>query len=410
VSKSPGTLEKAFVILSLTFFTGGLGVGGGLTTPPFIPSPILTLIRYSIWMGSLTLIWLRWRTALAFASQNKLFWLLSALILLSFIWSDFPFITLKDNREVLIMTSFGLYFPLRFNIKEQVKLVALTFSIGILASLVVVLTLPSVGIHGLDHPGAWKGIYDYKNTFGSMMIISALAFFCLPVEKPICLLYKWGGFALSLTMMLLSTSKTSLVVSVLLISILFFYRYFRWRGKLSVIMLDLGILLFGGVSTIVFTFWVNILTGLGRDHTLTGRTPMWGVAIARIMNQPLLGYGRGAFWLPQGGYAHEAGAAVAPGFVPPHGHNGFIDLALDIGLIGLLIFVIIFATAYFQALKRAYATKNPVDYWPLGFLMFLVMNNVTESYLLRLENIYWILFMTVIFSVNQKKQPSNQSN
>jgi O-antigen ligase len=398
--------EKAFVILGLTFFTGAFDIGLTLATGPLLPGIITTLLRYLIWLTSLVLICLNWKDALRTANQDKILWILTLIILLSFIWSGDIQLTLKSSREVWQMTSFSLYFATRFSLKEQVRLIACTFAIGALLSIVGALILPSVAIHQLDHPGAWRGIYEYKNTFGSMMIISSLAFFCLPIDKPQHRLYKWAGISLSLTMILLSTSKTSLVVYFLIILILIFYRNFRWRGKITVVFLDLGVLILACVGTLVISYWVDIITGLGRDPTLTGRTILWGVILFRLNERPWLGFGRDVYWTPAGKYAREAGQALGNGFIAPHAHNGFIDFALEVGFIGLSLFLLSYAIAFGRALKRAYATNNSEDLWPFAFLIFLAMNNMTESYLLRHANIYWVLYVSTALSILIRKQPS----
>ncbi|MBW4608125.1 MAG: O-antigen ligase family protein [Hassallia sp. WJT32-NPBG1] len=404
--KSLEIAEKYFVIIGLTFFTAAFDIGLTLSTGPLLPTFITTGLRYFIWLTSLLLICLNWKDALRTASQDKTLWILTLIILLSFIWSRDIEFTLKNSREVLQMTSFSLYFATRFSLKQQVRLIACTFAIGALLSIVCAVTLPSVAIHQVDHVGAWRGIYDYKNTFGSMMIISSIAFFCLPIDKPQHRLYKWAGISLSLTMILLSTSKTSLVVYFLIILILLFYRNFRWRGKITVVFLDLGILVLGCVATLVISNWVDIISGLGRDPTLTGRTILWSVILLRLNERPWLGFGRGAYWAPGSTYAREAGQALGNGFIAPHAHNGFIDFALDVGFIGLSLFLLSYVTAFGRALKRAYATNNSEDLWPLAFLIFLAMNNMTESYLLRLTNIYWVLYVSTVLSVVIRKQPS----
>ncbi|MEL6163185.1 MAG: O-antigen ligase family protein, partial [Cyanobacteria bacterium J06628_3] len=99
-----------------------------------------------------------------------------------------------------------------------------------------------------------------------------------------------------LSVIVLSTSKTAVVVCFLLGIMLVFYRTFRWQGKISVIYLDLTVLVVGIVGTFVLTNWAALLGGMGKDPTLTGRTPMWGMMIKFIMERPWLGYGRGAFW------------------------------------------------------------------------------------------------------------------
>ncbi|WP_238993704.1 O-antigen ligase family protein [Calothrix sp. PCC 6303] len=320
---------------------------------------------------------------------------------MSFLWSDVGMSTLKDNREILQMSFFGWYIATRFLLKEQIQLIAVAFFIGALMSLFVCLAVPEIGIHTLDHPGAWKGVYGYKNNLSSMMVICGFTFFLLPINSQNILqkLYKYGGLGLAIAIVLLSTSKTSLVISVTLFLILTFYRNYRWQGKLSIVFLDLLILLLGGLVTIILSSWSELLTSLGRDPTLTGRTPMWGVALTRLMERPLLGFGRGAFWEPNSPYAREAGLAVANGFIPPHGHNGFIDLGLDVGLIGVALFAISFLIAYFRSLKVAYATTNSENLWFLAFLLFLFMNNITESFLLYKSNIYWTFYVSTALSL-----------
>lgn len=395
--------EKIFVIISLTFFAGGLGLGATETSPGLIPDSVLTVIRYFIWLTSMLLICLNWQTALRTASRDKLLWILTAIILLSFLWSDNKILTLLDSREVWQMTSFGLYFATRFSLKEQVKLIAWTFAVGALLSTIVALALPSIGQDNVDYPGAWKGIYDHKNTFGSMMIISTFAFLLLPLDKPNHQLYKWLGLGLSIAMIILSTSRTSLVIFGLIMTFVWFYRHFRWQGKISVIFLDILILLLSCTAIVVVVNWVTILTGLGRDPTLTGRTILWDFIITKIQERPWLGYGRSAFWAEGNRYGTEAGELVAGSFIAPHAHNGFLDLGLDVGLIGLVLFLISFTTGLFWAMRRAYATQNPEEFWPLVFLLFLAMNNISESYLLRLANVYWVLYVTVILTIKQRK-------
>ncbi|BDA66174.1 O-antigen polymerase [Calothrix sp. PCC 7716] len=387
--------EKIFVVLGVLFFSGAF-------SELFRGAPI-TLLRYIIWGGATVLVCIRWQDSLRVIKSDIFLVLLSVIAFASFLWSDFFVSSLKDSREILQMTSFGLYIAARFTIREQVETIGAAFFIGELMSLLAGVAMPILGIHGSDHPGAWKGVYGYKNLLGAIMVISSFTFFLLPnSNNKLQKIYKWTGFTFGVILMLLSTSKTSLVVSVVLFSALYFYRYFRFVGKTTVIFLDLFILIVSAAITLVLSNWTELLTGIGRDPTLTGRTPMWGIALTRLMDRPLLGFGRGAFWAPGSPYALEAGKAVAVGFVPPHGHNGFIDLALDVGLIGVTLFAISFVIAYFRALKLAYATKAPERMWYLAFLMFFFMNNMTESFMLFKTNIYWTLYLTTTLSLGKK--------
>ncbi|MDY6896701.1 MAG: O-antigen ligase family protein [Cyanobacteriota bacterium] len=391
--------EKSFIILGLTFFSGAFGINSlGMIISP----GVVSLIRYFVWGASTFLVLILWQNTLITFSRNFLLLLLTGLAYFSFLWSQDPEFTLFNSRQVLMMTFFGLYFASRFSLKEIVELIGLTLFIGCITSILVAIGMPSIGMHiGDQHSGAWKGVYGNKNKFGSMMILMWLSFFTLP--KSNSSIYKYLGIILSIFLILVSTSKTSLVISVLLISIMFFYKHFRWQGKISVILLDIGILILGCLTVFITTYWVEILTDLGRDTTLTGRTPIWGVMLLKLIERPLLGYGRGSFFAPGSPHAFEAGRVLHAGWVPGHGHNGFLDLAIDIGLIGLSIFLINYFATFARGLKRAYATNNPESLFPLAFLLFLVMNNITESFLLHQVNIYWVIYVTVTFTLNQKE-------
>lgn len=392
-------LEKLFVILALTFFSG---VFGQFALGDVLPKVIITLIRFSVWGISTTLVYVFWKDAIFILLRNKTLFILTFLSFISFIWSTAPEFTLSNIRDVMMMTCFGLYFASRFTLKEQVQLIALTLLIGAFLSTIFSLGVPAIGKHGAEHPGAWKGIYGDKNNFGSMMVLSSLAFFTLPKNN--LKLYKWSGFIVSLILILVSTSKTSLVIFLLLILFVSFYKQFRWQGKISIIFVDLGILLLGCLSLLIFSYWVELLTSLQRDATLTGRVPVWNFVISKLMERPLLGYGREAFWAPNSSFAIQAGQTVTSGgWVTPHAHNGFLDIALDVGLIGLLLFLITFIITFARSLKQAYAARYPEELWSLAFLCFLVMNNLTESFLLRGANLYWVLYISTAFTLSQNR-------
>jgi O-antigen ligase len=389
--------EKGLMILGLSFFSG---IFSQESMGTVISEGLITFIRFSLWGIFTFLVFLVWQDAIAIINRNKILFILTALAYFSFLWSDFPDYTLLNARDIWMMTTFGLYFAIRFSFKEQIKLITYTLLIGMFLSLIFVFAFPGIGRHWVDHPGAWKGVYGHKNYLGSMMVVNSLAF--LSLDKDSLPIYRWGGFALSLIFILLSTSRTSLVLTFLLLLIITFYKNFRWQGKASVIFIDVTILFLGCISLLVFTYWVELITGLGRDPTITGRTIIWDVALTRLMERPFLGYGRGAFWAPKSNYAFEVSQAIGTGWVPPHGHNGFIDTALDVGLIGLLLFFICYLMIFAKALKLGYATKKTEEVWPLAYLIFLIINNITESCLLYTPNIYWLLFITIIFTLSKK--------
>lgn len=386
------SLETLIAIYGILFFTSPFPI-------EIVPSAAVSLYRYSVWGLSTLMVLVYHRRALYIARYDLCLWGVIALQLLSFIWSINPDFSLDKGREVIQMVTFSLFVATRFDLKQQLNLVAASFCIAAVFSLLLGLLIPAVGIHGWDHPGAWKGIYDYKNTLGSYMVMGAVACYLLASDRRDPLKLAWWGVALCGLLVLLSTSKTALVGVVLCLGVANITQRFRWRGRLAVVILDAAFVIGTSLSLLIIGNWVRLLAGLGKDPTLTGRIPMWEAMIHFIQERPLLGYGRSAFFGPGSPYPMVVGRTISKVFVPPHAHNGFIELALDIGLLGLGLFLVSFGLAYLRAISQAFVNRHAGDLWPVVFLTFMLFNNTTETFLLRMTSIFWVLFMSMALTL-----------
>jgi O-antigen ligase len=133
-----------------------------------------------------------------------------------------------------------------------------------------------------------------------------------------------------------------------------------------------------------------LLPWLGRDITLTRRTEIWALLVAPIREHPWLGYGPAAFW----GIApasHELARSLH--FNPGSGHNGFLDLALELGVVGLVAFAVPYTLALARAVRLALSEAGAGGLWPLALLAWLVTCNLPESALMRRGALGWALFI-----------------
>jgi exopolysaccharide production protein ExoQ len=391
-------IEVLLLLLGFTFMSGAFGVGpeahpSSTVRSMLFPRVVQTLIAYTVWGGSIGFILISWRQALQRIAQTGLLWVLVALILSSSLWSINPAFVNLMNREFWQMTCFALFVVLRFSFVQQLRGITLCLGAGAIVSGLLALGVPSIGRHTIDHVGAWKGLYDYKNTLGSMMIVGLISFYLTSARSAGEKLYRAIGFGICAAIILLSTSKSALLLGVFALLVVVFYQKYRWRGELSIVLTSLMLPLLTWCGFMVVNNWVPLVTGLGKDPTISGRTGIWLAALHHIQERPWLGFGRSAFWAPGSLYAIRAGERVSSLYVPPHAHNGFLDLLLDVGYIGLAVFAIIFVWVYGQSLWLAYNAQRPEDYWPVGYLSFLAMNNMTESFLVRLANPFWVLFL-----------------
>jgi exopolysaccharide production protein ExoQ len=124
----------------------------------------------------------------------------------------------------------------------------------------------------------------------------------------------------------------------------------------------------------------SLFSALGKDSTLTGRTYLWSEGIKAAMVKPILGYGYHAFWV-QGRslaerYWYELDIPGRSGF---HFHNTFIQIFVDLGVLGLITFsLLVFATC-FKSIR--YVLRNDADLlgiFSLGISFMLFIRAFTE--------------------------------
>jgi O-antigen ligase len=142
--------------------------------------------------------------------------------------------------------------------------------------------------------------------------------------------------------------------------------------------------------------WDNVLTGLGRDPTLSGRTYIWEAVIDQIWKRPWLGYGYQAFWQEKG-EAEYVWRSIH--FIVFQAHNGFLNLGVELGLIGLSLFVLSLIFTYIRAIKWARLSSSLADLWPIIYVTFLLMYNYSENTNVEPTSLYWVLYVAVSLSL-----------
>ena len=403
--------EKGFVVLSLVFFTGAITVimAGGTTSSSSQPDPISKFLGLGIAVVSLLLMVRIWKRVIPLVARGILLGVLIAIIVVSVFWSDAPSTTLSQLIYFLRVSLFGVYLSTRYSLKEQLRLLAWALGIGALLSIIFALALPSYGVMGmgstlfqqeLAHAGAWKGVYGHKNILGRIMVLSTVVFLLVVNSSSRYRWVGWVGFGLSFLLVLGSTSKSALIILLSVLALLPFYRALRWKYTLAVPLFITTILVSSSVAVLLVGNAETILAAFGRDLTFTGRTGLWAAVLDKIWERPWLGYGYGGFW--RGFTGESADLYRILTWSAPHSHNGFLDLWLDLGLLGLSAFVLNFIAAYCQAIAWVRQTETGEGLWPLAYLTFLLLYNLSESSLLR-QTTLWILYITVTLSMYNKK-------
>lgn len=151
-----------------------------------------------------------------------------------------------------------------------------------------------------------------------------------------------------------------------------------------------------------FDIYGAVLKGAGRDSTLTGRTELWD-SVLRMDPKPTLGHGFESFWL--GDRLRKLHAQYA--FRPNQAHNGYIEVYLNLGAVGLLFLGGLLLSGYLrikEQLASAFEMNETESFARFGmaFLATYLAYNYTEAAFKSLH------FLFIIFLLCAMKYPPIQ--
>ena len=132
-----------------------------------------------------------------------------------------------------------------------------------------------------------------------------------------------------------------------------------------------------------------VVQALGRNTTLTGRTDIWGDLLGMDLNR-WLGTGFESFWL--GDRADMFAKKYY--FHPNQAHNGYIEMYVNLGLVGLGFLVLLMAQGY-RCIVDAYRSSVGLSTLRLGIFATVVVYNITEA-TFKVMHPIWIVFLLAI--------------
>ena len=370
---------------------------------------VLRMMFAALHAISLGLVAVRGRGALAAVMRRPTLLALLALALVSTEWSAAPDITLRRAFALLGTTAFGVFLAARFTPRALLRVVAAAMGLMAVLSLAFAVALPGYGVDQGIHQGAWQGVFTHKNILGKVMVVGSITFLLLRADLPRG--RRWmatAGLGLCVFLLLMSTSKTALSVLLALFASAALFRLLRQRMDVAVMVFVGAVLVGGSVVALVATNWEALLAAMGKDPTLTGRIPMWEVLLRTVQERPWLGYGYNGFWLGESGPSAQPLKEI--GWKTPSAHNGFLDVALQLGLVGLGLFLAGYVAAVRQSLAALRRTATPDGLWPLLMLAFMLLYNFTESVLLEKNNLNWALYVAAVCSPLLARPPAPRRN
>ncbi len=372
-------------------------------------SPLIAMVKGIVLIMLLFLISQRWRSLLYVFQRRKGLLLFAGWIWISCFWSPTFDQSFKLANEFSLVTLTGLYLASRFSVREFLGLAAIAFGLVATINFLYCLAVPSVGIQTGVQSGAWRGLFIQKNVLARVLFFSGLVFLSLLSENdPIHRSKRpWvqAGLLICTLMVTLSQSKTGLV---LLLGFMVLVQVFKLLRSRHMVILPIVfcIALIGTMSVFVITEnYETILTGLGRDATLSGRTDIWGAMLEKILQRPWTGYGYMGFW--QGKEGESVDIFYMARDMPPHGHNGFLDTALDVGLLGLSFFIVDFVRGIGRSIRWLRQMPMIESVFPILYLTGVFIYNITEDSLIgdSTFNFIWLIYCYVTTAILLDRMP-----
>jgi O-antigen ligase len=301
--------------------------------------------------------------------------------LVTMMWSVDPEATLRRSILYLFFVLGVIGMASNLRAEEFIHLLSLMCLLSVAASIVLLVVSPDTALMPMYSPDAsiaLRGIFPHKNMAGQAMACGVL-----------CSLHKmqadqkgrlFGAFTLLvyLAVAIFSRSGTSILTILMLCSLSGIICLLRRRGisrAIAFLLLIISIPVVAIVAISLDSFFEMI----GKDPTLTGRTDIWNNVVADIYQRPILGWGFQAFWSPANPAAVDIQWAL--GWTVPESHNGLLELLLEIGLAGTLMFVFLLARNVVLGVRCLRTSARELGVTSLLCCAWILLTGISEDVL-----------------------------
>ncbi len=315
---------------------------------------------------------------LVWTKLGRLLIALMGLLCLSYFWTVDPALTGRRLVALVTLTIGAVGVTKATSIRQNIILIfSVTFTylcIGIFAE----------GFLGNFHPFA--GYYRFAGTMHpnsqalncGLLILSGLALSNDRKEK-------WSVYSIGVfvgTIFLLLT-KSRMGFAATMIGMMVYLNFVTKKTKIVAYLFAIVIILLS-LSLILGDLFVPAAQEViffGRDadegggQNLAGRIPLFRECASYIAGRPVLGYGYGAFW--SGDRIEDVSQAV--GWPTAGAHSMYLDVALEVGAVGLGLLMAIFVKAFNISRRRWFSGGDAGYAFFCGVFVMVLMNGFLES-------------------------------
>ena len=329
--------------------------------------------------------------------------------ILSLFWSISFSASLYRISILLMSTIAGAYIGYLYGSERLLNILFWFGAIIVILSFEFSLVLPEFSVmSGWPYNGAWRGMFWHRNHLGAIIALFNLVFIIRLLKS------LQGGssllgldvffYIISLVLIYFAKSAAGYILTIVLnLSVLTLILWLRYVSRIKSVhyFAFLGIAILGVI--LVLSNLEFILGIFNRTPNLTGRIPMWDILLKNVVYyNPWVGYGFGAIWTFESfriGMQH----AVGWSFPVLIGDNGFMDILLHVGLIGLILFLAIWVKMWVISIRNILSRHEIQEIFPLVFMIFTLLANITFSLFLETESFVWLTMIAVLFALKKSQ-------
>ena len=359
-------------------------------------------------MGVIVLARKQQRIGKLLRENGPAFWFF-AYCVISCIWSEHPDVALKRWIKAIGDLVMVLIVLAEVDLSAATKrLLSRVGFILVPLSILFIKYYPAWGreYSHFDGRGTFTGITTTKNLLGMACLISGLgplwrlrqAFTGVEgARKSKQLIAQGALLAMAIYVLLIADSATSTSCFLMAGALLAVTSLGRAGRKPMVVHL----VVFGLIAvSALAALGGNLVGAVGRDSTLTGRTDIWNLVLS-LRGNLMLGTGFESFWL---GWRRERLWNVYR-FHLNEAHNGYIEVFLNLGWVGVGFLALLIASGYRNAIA-AFKRDPNMGSLKLAYFMIAVIYNLSESGF-RMQDPVWIFFLWAILAVPERPVPDH---
>ena len=334
------------------------------------------------------------------------------LFLSSIFWSSDFSASLFRVLEMFFTTLIGSYIGVRYSSKDMLRVLFWFGACLLIVSAAIILVFPNVGRMVLmPYNDAWRGIYWHKNHLGIIVALISIVFLIRAIQafKEKCM-EGWLDilfYVFSLVFVYFADSAGGYFVLIFLhLALILVLIWLKLRPLLRTVHYY-AILLLCVVGALMMLANLGIVLDLfHRSLTLTGRTDLWEYLLHYMIPQRLwFGYGYSGLW-SSAQFDIAVKDQIGWGYPVVIADNGFLDILLHLGLVGLISLSTVLVITVVRSVKFGLDRRTLPDFFSLLLVLYAFVANISYSLFFQTGTFIWLWIIAVLFLSTRLKFPA----